>query len=129
MTRDPQMGLCQVLCWIFQYSWVHLKALRVLYMTAKFQVNNFYSSRAILVPRIAGSRLFKHSFEKIWPVPKKLLQSNILNHKRWESGIWQSIYNSYKLFKTTLMAFLSVKLQDIYPRLCFQAFMLHNTCT
>ena len=37
------------------------RALMVLEMTAKSQVNSFYSSQGILVPRVAGSRLIKHS--------------------------------------------------------------------
>ena len=91
VTRDPQLWISPVLCRIFQFFWVHLKAVRVLNMTAKSQVNSFYSSRAILIHRFAGSRLIKHSLEKIWPVPKKLLQANIPNQKQRENRNWQSI--------------------------------------
>ena len=79
VTRDPHLYLwiSPVLWWIFQCSWVHLKAVRVPNMTAKSQVNSFYSSQGILNPRIAGSRLIKHSlitFDLSW---EKILQANI----------------------------------------------------
>ena len=86
VTRDPQMGLSLVLCWIFQYFWLYLKPLRVLEMTAKSQASSFYRSRAIWIHRLAGSRLIKHSFEKIWPVPKKLLQGRALSESSRDSS-------------------------------------------
>ena len=76
---------------VFPFWSMFWRALKVLEMTVKFQVNSFYSSRAILVPSLAGSRLIKHSFDIIWPVPRKLLPANIEDNKHWESGIWQSI--------------------------------------
>jgi len=150
VTRDPQLWISPVLCWIFQYSWVHLKAVRVPNMTAKSQVNNFYNSQEILVPRIAGSRLIKHSLITIWPVMRKTtsnqywsqqaerkwhLASRISERKLREGAqlkskvtVRRNSASNHKLSKSALMAVLSDKLQDIYPCLCSHAYTFFSTC-